>query len=76
MRKQISVKCDQIPQRWAHIFLVKGLKVVCPSPQQHVLFLRMQHGAQLAVSQSPGSSRANPMLAGQEIWQHIFKLNV
>jgi hypothetical protein len=41
-----------------------------------VLFLRMQHGAQLAVSQSPGSSRANPMLAGQEIWQHIFKLNV
>ena len=29
---------------------------------------------QLAISQSPGSSHANPMLEGQEIWQHIFKL--
>ena len=27
-------------------------------------------------SQSPGSSRANPMLEGQEIWQHTFKLKV
>jgi hypothetical protein len=32
--------------------------------------------AQLAISQSPGSSRANPMVEGQEIWQHTFKLNV
>jgi hypothetical protein len=31
---------------------------------------------QLAISQSPGSSRANPMLEGQEIWQHTFKLKV
>ena len=31
---------------------------------------------QLAISQSPESSRANPMLEGQEIWQHTFKLNV
>jgi hypothetical protein len=31
---------------------------------------------ELAISQSPGSSRANPMLEGQEIWQHTFKLNV
>ena len=30
----------------------------------------------LAISQSPGYSRANPMLEGQEIWQHTFKLNV
>jgi hypothetical protein len=26
----------------------------------------------LAISQSPGYSRANPMLEGQEIWQHTF----
>jgi hypothetical protein len=30
----------------------------------------------LVISQSPGPSRANPMLVGQEIWQHTFKLNV
>jgi hypothetical protein len=30
----------------------------------------------LAISQSPGSSRANPLLEGQEIWQHTFKLKV
>ena len=38
-------KCDQMPHCWAHIHVVKGLKVVCPSPQ-NVLFLRMQDGAQ------------------------------
>jgi hypothetical protein len=31
---------------------------------------------QLAISQSPGSSRENPMLEGHEIWQHTFKLKV
>ena len=30
----------------------------------------------MAISQSPGSSRANPLLEGQEIWQHTFKLKV
>ena len=30
----------------------------------------------LAISQSPGSSRANPCLEGQEMWKHTFKLNV
>ena len=34
------------------------------------------HQYELAISQSPASSRANPMLEGQEIWQHTFKLNV
>jgi hypothetical protein len=45
MGKQISVKCDQMPHCWAHIFVVKGLKVVSPNPQ-HVLFRGMQDGAQ------------------------------
>ena len=30
----------------------------------------------LAISQSPGFSRATHMLEGQEIWQHTFKLEV
>jgi hypothetical protein len=30
---------------------------------------------QLAISQSPGSSRANPFLEEQEIWQYTFKLS-
>jgi hypothetical protein len=34
-----------MPHCWAHIFVVKGLKVICSNPQ-HVLFLRMQDGAQ------------------------------
>ena len=34
-----------MPHCWAHIFVVKGLKVICPSPE-HMLFLRMQDGAQ------------------------------
>jgi hypothetical protein len=56
MGKQISVKCDQMPHcrlGWAHIFVVKGLKVVCPSPQ-HVLFLRMQDGAQISPPSGDG----------------------
>ena len=59
-----------------------------PSQSEHlswrlVIFyynLQSQPGLQviplLAISQSPESSRANPMLEGQEIWQHTFKLNV
>jgi hypothetical protein len=49
MGKQISVKCDQMPHCWAHKFVVKGLKIVCPSPQ-HVLFLRIQDGDQFKYS--------------------------
>jgi hypothetical protein len=30
----------------------------------------------LAISQNAESSRENPMLEGQEIWQHTFKLKV
>jgi hypothetical protein len=36
----------------------------------------VKQSKQLAISQSPGPSRAISMLEGQEIWQHTFKLNV
>ena len=38
------------------------------------LFVLIQ-SVKLAISQSPGSSRANARLEGHEIWQHTFKLN-
>jgi hypothetical protein len=59
MGKQISVKCDQMPHCGAHKFVVKGLKVVCPSPE-HVLFLRIQDGSGMLM---PGSS-----FSRAEIW--------
>ena len=50
-----------------------------PEPQVFYFYaLKSQMLNPLAISQSPGSSRANSVLpvGGQEIWQHTFKLKV
>ena len=47
-----------------------------PSIRLRTYVILAQTANQLAISQSPGSCRANPMLEGREIWQHTFKLKV
>ena len=41
-----------------------------------IAFQTVEVNRQITISQSPGSSRVNPMLEGQKIWQHTFKLKV
>jgi hypothetical protein len=65
MGKQISVKCDQMPHCGAYIFVVKDLKVICPSPQQ-VLFLRMQDGAQFNYPRGPLGDCVDQIPLGRE----------
>ena len=53
-------------------------KIFCDVPNPPPPPPRQQYWEkyELAISQSPGSSRTNPLLEGQEIRQHTFKLKI